>query len=51
MVGRAALNLVVAAYMQGQAERSPAARSLAGAFVALTAVDGATALALRRAGS
>ncbi len=46
MVGRAALNLVVAAYMHGQSKRGMAA-----AFVALTAVDGATALALRRAGS
>ena len=43
MVGRAALNLGVAAYFDGVSARGPAA-----AFVALTAVDGATALALRR---
>ena len=46
MVGRAALNLVVAAYLQGQSKPG-----LAAAFVGLTAVDGTTALALRRSGS
>jgi hypothetical protein len=51
MVGRAALNLGVAAYFHGVADRSPAARGMAAAFVGLTAVDGATALALWRAGS
>jgi hypothetical protein len=43
MVGRAALNPGVAAYFHGVSARGPAA-----AFVALTVVDGATALALRR---
>jgi hypothetical protein len=46
MVGRAALNLGVAAYLHGVSARGPAA-----AFVGLTAVDGATALALRRRGT
>ena len=48
MVGRAALNLGVAAYFHGVADRSPAARGMAAAFVGLSVVDGATALALRR---
>ena len=42
----AAGDLVVAAYFEGQSKRGMAA-----AFVGLTAVDGSTALALRRAGS
>ena len=46
MVGRAALNLGVAAYFHGVSARGPAA-----AFVGLTVVDGATALALRRRGA
>ena len=50
MVGRAALNLGVAAYFHGVSDRSPAARGMAAAFVGLTVVDGATALALRRRG-
>ena len=51
MVGRAALNLGVAAYFHGVSERAPAARGMSAAFVGLTAVDGATALALRRTGT
>jgi hypothetical protein len=50
MVARAALNMGLAAYLHGVAPRSSSPRSLEGAaglFVALTAVDGATALALR----
>jgi hypothetical protein len=53
MVGRAALNLVLAAYLHGVAEQSSspdALRAGAGLFLGLTAVDGATGLALRRAG-
>ena len=46
MVGRAALNLGVAAYL-----RAVDARGLSAAFVGLTAVDGATAVALRRRGA
>jgi hypothetical protein len=46
MVGRAALNLGVAAYFRG-VDRPP----LAAAFMALTVVDGVTGLTLRRAGS
>jgi hypothetical protein len=51
MVGRAALNVVVAGYLHGVASQSSEpglVRGGAGAFVALTALDGATALALRR---
>jgi hypothetical protein len=54
MAGRAALNLVVAAYLRAAAPQSTAPELLqAGARVmlGLTAVDGATALALRRAES
>ena len=54
MIGRAALNLAVAAYLHGVAPRSssPAlANGAAGLFVGLTALDGATGLALRRADS
>ena len=54
MIGRAALNLAVAAYLHGVAPQSssPAlAKGGAGLFVGLTAVDGATGLALRRADS
>jgi hypothetical protein len=51
MVGRAGLNLVVAAYFHGVSERAQAARGISVAFVGLTAVDGATALALRRTGT
>ena len=53
MIGRAALNLVLAAYLHGVAPQSSSpqlARGAAGVFVGLTAVDGATGLALRRAG-
>ncbi len=46
MVGRAALNLGVAAYFHGVSARGPAA-----AFVALTVVDGTTALVLRGRGA
>jgi hypothetical protein len=52
MAARAALNMGLAAYLHGVAPRasSPAGlRGAAGLFVGLTAVDGATALALRRA--
>ena len=54
MVGRAALNLGLAAYLHGVAPQSSSPGMLkggAGLFVGLTAVDGATGLALRRAGS
>jgi hypothetical protein len=54
MVGRAALNLAVAAYLHGVAPQSSSPGLLkagAGVFVGPTAVDGATGLALRRAGS
>ena len=54
MIGRAALNLAVAGYLHGIAPQSssPAlAKGGAGVFVGLTAMDGATGLALRRAGS
>ena len=54
MIGRAALNLAVAAYLQGVAPQSssPAlAKAGAGLLVGLTALDGATGLALRRADS
>ena len=51
MIGRAALNLAQAAYLYGVAPQSSLAKGGAGVLVGLTAVDGATALALRRAGS
>jgi hypothetical protein len=52
MVGRAALNLAVAAYLRGVASQSSSPRLVkgtAGVFICLTAIDGATGLALRRA--
>ena len=52
MVGRAALNLAIAAYLRGVAPQSSSTGILnggAGVLVGLTAVDGATGLALRRA--
>jgi hypothetical protein len=52
MVGRAALNLAVAAYLRGVAPQSTAparANGGAGVMLGLTVVDGATALVLRRA--
>jgi hypothetical protein len=54
MFGRAALNLAQAAYLQGvapQASSPQLAKGFAGVLVGLTAADGATGLALRRAGS
>ena len=54
MAGRAALNLAQAAYFAGVAGRSSSpgvVRATAGALAGLTAVDGPTALALRRAGA
>lgn len=54
MVGRAALNLAQAAYVQAVAPQSSspgALQSGAGVLAGLTVVDAATALALRRAGS
>ena len=54
MVGRAALNLAIAAYLRGVAPQSSSPGALnagAGVLVGLTALDGATGLALRRAGS
>jgi hypothetical protein len=54
MVGRAALNLAQAAYLHGVAPQSSSpdlANGGASVLVGLTAVDGATALALRRAGA
>ena len=54
MIGRAALNLAIAAYLLGVAPQSSSpqlAKGGAGVLVGLTAVDGATGLALRRAGS
>jgi hypothetical protein len=54
MIGRAALNLAVAAYLHGVAPQSSSPRVLRGgarAFVGLAVVDGGTGLALRRAGS
>lgn len=54
MVGRAALNLAVGAYLHGVAPQSSSPGVLkggAGLFVGLTAVDGAAGLALRRAES
>ncbi len=53
MVGRAALNLGVAAYLHGVAERSAspdALRAGAAVMAGLTVADGATGLALRRRG-
>ncbi len=53
MVGRAALNLAMAAYLHGVAPQSSSpgiARSGAGLLVALTAVDGTAGLVLRRTG-
>jgi hypothetical protein len=52
MVGRAALNAAVAAYLQGVASQSSKpglVKRGAAAFAGLTVVDGATGLALRRA--
>jgi hypothetical protein len=52
MVGRAALNLGLAAYLLGVAPQSSSPEVLegaAGVLVGLTALDGATGLALRRA--
>jgi hypothetical protein len=54
MVGRAALNLALVAYLHGVAPHSSSPAVLkggAGLLVGLTAVDGAAALALRRAES
>lgn len=54
MVGRAALNLAMAAYLRGVAPQSPApvrARAGAAALLGLTVVDGATGMVLRRARS
>ncbi len=50
MIGRAALNLAIAAYLLGAAKQlssSAVANAGAGALLGLTAVDGATGLALR----
>ena len=54
MIGRAALNLAIAAYLLGVAPQSSSpgvAKGGAAVLAALTAVDGATGLALRRSGS
>jgi hypothetical protein len=54
MIGRAAANLAVAAYLHGvtpQSSKPQLATGTAATMLALTAVDGATGLALRRAGS
>jgi len=54
MVGRAALNLCVAGYLHGLADQGSSPDALkagAAAFLGLTAVDGATGLALRRTGA
>jgi hypothetical protein len=51
MIGRAALNLATAAYLQSLAPQSSSPGLLSGGarlLAALTAVDGATGLALRR---
>jgi hypothetical protein len=51
MIGRAAANLAVAAYLHGvtpQSARPQATRALAATMLGLTAADGATGLALRR---
>lgn len=53
MIARAALNLGLAAYLRAVAPQSSAPGALnggAGVLMGLTAVDGATGLALRRAG-
>jgi len=50
MIGRAALNLAMGAYLLGAAKQlssSAVANAGAGALLGLTAVDGATGLALR----
>jgi hypothetical protein len=54
MIGRAALNLAMAAYLHGVAPQSSSpevAKGGAGLLVGLTVMDGATGLALRRGGS
>jgi hypothetical protein len=54
MIGRAALNLALAAYLHGVAPQSSSPGVLKGGarlFVGLTAVDGGAGLALRRAES
>ena len=54
MIGRAALNVAQAAYLHGVAPQSSSpelAKRGAAVLVGLTAVDGTTGLALRRAGS
>ncbi len=54
MIGRAALNVAQAAYLHGVAPQSSSpglAKGGAGVLLGLTAADGATALALRRAGA
>ena len=54
MIGRSALNLGVAAYLSAVAPQSASPGLLtrgAGVMVGLTAVDGATGLALRRRGA
>ena len=51
MIGRAALNVMVAAYLSGvssQSSKPGLVRGGAAAFVGLTVVDGGTGLALRR---
>ena len=51
MIGRAALNLAIGAYLHGVAERSSspdALRAGSAVMAGLTVVDGATGLALRR---
>jgi len=51
MIGRAALNLAQAAYLQGAASRSSSpglAKAGAAALLGLTVVDAATGVALRR---
>jgi hypothetical protein len=53
MIGRAAANLAVAAYLHGVADRSSKpdlVRGAARAFVGLTVMDGGSGLALRRVG-
>ena len=54
MIGRAALNLALAAYLHGVAPQSSSPGVLKGGarmFVGLTAIDGGAGLALRRAES
>jgi len=51
MIGRAAANLAVAAYLHGVADRSTkpdVVRAGCATFLGLTVIDGATGLALRR---